>query len=115
MKISLFHLKKIIPQGELFPKWYGVAYHDMFQLSYVAYPIPLNLIVRWARNVKFWLGVPRKSFRSELEKTFHDLGYERGYRRGWDAAKENSKQQVNDLLTAIVMGAMEKKDEAERN
>ena len=115
MKISLFDLKKTIPEGEFCPRGYGVAYKSLHQMAYICYPIPLNQIVRVWRNFYFWLAFPMRSFRDDVEKNFYDVGYERGYRMGWDAQKIDSRKHINELLTAIVMGATERKDEAERN
>lgn len=73
--VTMKKLEKLVKEAEVMPKWYGFAYRDFNRDVYVAYPIPINLIVagsRWvSAKVKFewphlldgWSGTLRKGFR----------------------------------------------------
>ncbi len=60
MKIKNLKLRKELREGEMIPKYYGIAYGELDRLIAVAYPIPLNIIValwqkvyllfRWGRG-----------------------------------------------------------------
>jgi len=39
-------LTRRIDQGEVIPKWYGVAYEDWLQCQAVCAVVPLNLVIR---------------------------------------------------------------------
>lgn len=49
-------MKKCIPEGGEYPRWYGVAYDDFTQIPFrvVCYPIPLNLLFGVAWRLKWW-------------------------------------------------------------
>ncbi len=53
-------LQKMMMEGEMVPRGYGIAYWDsMMGYTAIAYPVPLNLIVRAGRWIWYWLKVPR--------------------------------------------------------
>jgi hypothetical protein len=60
--------------GEMLPKFYGIAYLD-YQRDYAfAYPVPINLIVRFGR----WLWYEIVRYRPmKLDKLLHEA-YEKG-------------------------------------
>lgn len=73
------------PGFQRMPRWYGVAWEDPLQLAVHAFPIPVNLFVRW------WLGAYRWA-RWSRGNTFERLlweaerrGRERGRREGQEA------------------------------
>jgi hypothetical protein len=72
MKIS----KRVQP-GEEIPSGYGIAYHDYYFPYAIAYPIPLNLIVRFLR----WLW--HETIR--LRRTKFDEMLTEAYRKGLGA------------------------------
>ena len=63
-----------VAQGEMMPRWYGLAYYEPHKDSQVVYPIPFNLIVRWARD---FLWLIKRGKKGALAKA-----YEEGYRAG---------------------------------
>lgn len=44
-------IQKIISPGEKIPNYYGVSFHHYETNSIICYPIPLNIIIGFARNV----------------------------------------------------------------
>lgn len=87
-----------IGEGEVFPEWYyGLAYRDFVKHTAVLYPIPLNWIVRWGRNLLHFLAVPQFEDYVEEEKLeAYDVGYEDGRKfernqRAWRATEEVDK------------------------
>src|SRR3990167_6812057 len=56
-----------VAHGEAAPWWYGLAYYDPCRDYQIAYPIPVNLLVRWARDL-LWL--VRRGKVSELAESY---------------------------------------------
>ena len=53
-------LKKIVPEAEPYPRFYGKAYYDWgkgYMFERVAYPVPLNLVIRYARTLRLWIEI----------------------------------------------------------
>jgi len=69
-------LRKIIREGGYYPKGYGRAWDDWSTLgqpdnvAVICYPVPLNLLFRWARNCWWWLhrGWRREFARERFER-----------------------------------------------
>jgi len=57
-------MKKIITEGEMLPKYYGLAYPELWSRTYVCYPFPINHLVRILRT--FWLKI-RNAKITEIE------------------------------------------------
>ena len=47
--------KWFVSEGTRLPWWLGVAYWEWERPVAACYPIPFNLVVRWARNTYFWV------------------------------------------------------------
>lgn len=76
MSIPMKLLSKKVKQWEVLPRYYGIAYWDYHSISAVAYPVPLNLIVRFFR----WLWHESVKLRpTELDKLLRDA-YEEGHK-----------------------------------
>lgn len=45
---------------EVIPWYYGAAYREDFGRILVLYPVPINLIVRWARIAFHWMRIASK-------------------------------------------------------
>lgn len=54
-------MKKILSQGEIVPKGYGLAYPLLDRRQYVIYPFPLNHVVRLLRDI--WIKVRHSQIR----------------------------------------------------
>lgn len=87
---------RLTGEGRVIPWYYGVAYFEMDMLEYVCYPIPLHLVVRWARWLHYswhaWRGTAPGWIREEkiqgvISRAWND-GYSRGYRDGRDAFRQ---------------------------
>lgn len=85
-------------EGHVLPWWQGVAYFRWDMHGAVCYPIPLNLIVRWARNTFFWVKAARRLdwFAAQQQDAF-----EQGIIEG-KARKQ--RQIVADLKREYVLG-----------
>ena len=57
MKKEIF--AKHIAEGYKLPKFYGVAWFDLRRKSYVCFPIPLNIVIGFFRNVYFIIIYPK--------------------------------------------------------
>ncbi len=42
---------KYIDEGYCIPRFYGIAYQEMWAARFVCYPIPFNKIVGWSRKL----------------------------------------------------------------
>lgn len=70
MKISGLRLA----QGEALPWWGGVAYYSPYSDHLIYYPVPFNWLVRWGRDIGWFL---RKGKKDALAKAY-EAGYEAG-------------------------------------
>ena len=67
-------IRKRIVRGQPIPYGYGVAHHEFFNNHFIAYPIPLNLIIQLFRWVYFnWLTFYKPN---KIEKRIIDSFYE---------------------------------------
>lgn len=63
--ITIRHTKR---EGEEIPWGWAVSYRDFDTDRGICYPIPLHLLVRWQRDIRFWLmRVGRPSYRERIE------------------------------------------------
>lgn len=74
-----FTLKKVIEQGEMRPPFYGRAYMTDFSGEMVCYPIPLNWIVGWWREICWYLQRGPWGYKNKELKALLRKEYERGY------------------------------------
>ena len=60
--------KKIIPEGGLIPKGYGVAWRANNSMMVICYPIFINLLVRAYLDLYYWIihGCWKSKWESEL-------------------------------------------------
>lgn len=91
-------LQRLVPWGEFIPRGYAPSYRAIDRDCVVCYPWGLHWLVRWARDLKFWImraGYPgyrdRVEFAIEARARKAADGYlevyrARGYRAGWEAA-----------------------------
>lgn len=67
------------------PRGYGFSYRCFNVHGSMAYPIPLNLIVRWARNFHIWLkGCVQPSWADERFMAMYRLGEQAAEKRYQD-------------------------------
>ena len=98
--------KEYVDEGLPLPRGYAVAYRDFLVNSKVCYPLGIHLIVRWARDLIFWLGrVGYPGYRQRHEQALRKLWeekwilesqdlfqdtFENAYKRGWNESKLHS-------------------------
>lgn len=62
-------------EGQYIPMGYGIAYRDFSRDVNIAYPLGLHFLVRWARDVHFWLmSVERPGYRERIELAAYQRG-----------------------------------------
>lgn len=81
-----------LAQGEMIPRWYGIAYYSPYSDHAICYPIPVNLIVRWLRNLLWAMKRGKEDALSEA--------YRRG-RTDLRSAEERESQRVARVISAI--------------
>lgn len=107
-------IQKIIHPGEKIPDYYGVSFHRYETNSIVCYPIPLNIIIGFSRNVFYRY---LKTFRpTALQDMFFkmeqasdrkwqehyiditEMNLKREYQRGFD---DGYKKRYEDALAKL--------------
>lgn|GEM_PF-5143457 len=70
--------KRRLSEGEHIPRFYGITYHDHTHTQAIAYPIPLNLLVRGYRKLLQWVKIytPTQRERDLLEA--ENRGFQQG-------------------------------------
>lgn len=72
----------LVSEGQRIPWGWGIAYRDFERDAKLAYPIPIHFLVRWARDLRFWLmTVGRPGYREKVESEFFRRGLDEGQRR----------------------------------
>lgn len=74
-------LKRLVRPCEMAPWGYGLAYREFNMNVAVCYPVPLNLVIRWARNLFFWLACPKPTYKELYEGVSAQLGEAQQARR----------------------------------
>lgn len=93
--------KKIISEGEMIPEFYGIAYRDFSRREVVCYPIVINLIIRYLRELYFIIAIPAGLSRSEH---IVQAAYRQGYNDGLEAAERKKDDGIMDELEGYIMG-----------
>jgi len=96
-------------EGRKLPWGCGIAYHDWLKHSVIILPIPINLIVRWLRELWFILGRPSKRDREiqALRGTSYYDGYKRGQIDGMKIAIRAIETQDLSELARLVKEAQQ--------
>lgn len=71
------YTKELLCNGVKVPWYLGLAYVRFDIMVYVMYPIPLNLLIRWGRDVLFFAR-RAPSYRESVEKKAYSRGLEDG-------------------------------------
>ena len=82
-------MKKQIPEAGLIPRFYGIAYKELWSSNVVCYPIPMNILVGlWVRSWRmFTIGLRP----SRVDKIWTD-GFSEGFKKG----REWEKKEASD-------------------
>lgn len=91
-----------IEQGGVIPKGYAVAYRDLRLQTEVAYPLGIHLIIRWSRDLLFWMmrvGYP--GYRQRMEHEIFLIGVEEGIKRTTQF-NPSYPSELNDLLRFLL-------------
>ena len=51
-------LQRFVPEGEMFPRGYGLAWRSWERRGCVCYPIPFNWLAAWAYGTWLYLEIP---------------------------------------------------------
>jgi len=83
---KIFTAKQIYEGAEI-PRGYGVAYNNPLMRYAVAYPIPINLLVRMHRKLHYLIVIYKPSQREkDIQKAWLD-GYHKGFARGKNSGR----------------------------
>jgi len=78
VRISRVWTQRQITEGDEIPRGWGVAYPSVTKYAAVIMPIPLNLVVSWARSLWVW-SLNASGCVSRIEREAEERGYKRGY------------------------------------
>jgi hypothetical protein len=93
-------LRREVPQHELIPRAHGFAWWLPERAVAVFYPVPLNLILGFARNAFHWLRFAIKP--SVIDRAYY-RGEAAGRRAGWEQGKESAIRE-SEILKALERG-----------
>ena len=79
-----------IAEGEMAPWWYGAAYYSAYDDFLVCYPVPINIIVRWAREIGWRL----RRGKADAIST----AYKRGKRHGRRLVDKRERDAADAIL-----------------
>lgn len=118
LKITVPRIKRIVNEGERFPKGYGLAWRDFEKGTGIFLPLGIHLIVRWSRDFYWWIVfVGRPGW---LEKREHEIylkargeyfeatndawraGHEAGSREGWHKGWEEGYDAATKRIKVII-------------
>src|SRR3990167_2833237 len=103
-------IKKAYREGMASPNpFYGVAYQDYLTRYLVFAPIPLNIILSWARDWYYRLCAGRErdlseAIRSEVEREWdrvHGFAYDKGLAEGKEAGFKNGQEMYMATVSAL--------------
>ena len=111
---------KQIREGDLIPRFYGVAYEDLLERVTICYLFPFNILIGLAR--KYWQKVRYYHVENPLEKQamlalaarevkLLDQGYKYGYHEGQQLSLDKMSDELNKARQAgarDMMNAMNK-------
>jgi len=75
-------IRKYVRDGEMIPKGYGVAWVDYVCDRAVYYPIGLNMVISFSRDVYFWIKHFRKGWIFKHDEEIARVEWYRGYDSG---------------------------------
>ena len=77
------YMTRVFNEGDRIPWWLGLAYWEWGMNVAVCFPIPLNLIVRWARDGYFWIKATRHpGWLDNQRAEAYNAGFGRGVAAG---------------------------------
>ena len=111
--------KLSIVRGEQIPRWYGVAWREFDRDCVVVMPIPLNVLVGWARRFWHWLrwGFVRESVLDEVmasafqlgrlkatkvDKAISDAAHDAGFQAGLTQGRTEGLTKAADFVEELV-------------
>lgn len=91
-------MKIRIEEGQMIPKFYGVAYRDYDTLYAICYPIPLNIFMGLWNKILIWFKHGHKLYENGYTK-----GHSEGKRLGREYAFNQYKKMIlRDKLEEII-------------
>ena len=76
-------------EGERLPRGHGIAWYCFETADYVLYPIPLNVIARWARQFYHWCRKYEPGASENELQAIRRGAYQRGRKDGYIHAQED--------------------------
>jgi len=107
LEVDMIQLRSEQEEGERLPNGWAISHRDFLRQVSIAYPIGIHFLVRWGRNIFFWLmkaGYPSWRQKQEhklyiagmlAERKYHEGLEERAYKAGQEEA---AIQNVTDVI-----------------
>ena len=94
-------MKKIIDGGMQIPKGYGIAWRDFARDQAICYPLILNLIFRWIREIYFWICVPKHNYWEKRELIIHEYVWKDALKMIEQRVKQAEKKIISDINESV--------------
>jgi len=104
-------MRKVIGEGEMLPKGYGVAYQNWSNFTAVCYPFPLNHLI--GSIVKFWWKYRNQKpteYIVKLSERYND-----GFKHGLAVGLEQGQHQTREQIKTAVSNLKESLEKLRRN
>lgn len=98
MSVTKILTGRDVAEGHRIPFWLGVSYWRWDRDEAVCHPIPLNWLVRWARQIYFVLKIPRPTQREQMLNQARQQGFEDGLAAGWDQLASLYEKRLRESL-----------------
>lgn len=92
-------MRRELTPFDALPRGYGYSYYLWNRDIAVAYPVPINRVVRWARQLWLCLSVPAKTAEEHSISELMAAEYKRGLMRG--EASEAYKQSIFNAIEKL--------------
>jgi|GEM_PF-6171247 hypothetical protein len=105
-------IQRIVREGELMPRFYGIAWRNYFRREAVCFPVPLNVILAFARQAYLWIRLGHVEVSSDPRSA-----YEQGRREAQQSGRRYNDRQFTGagvvhllfcgcfLIAGLVIGA----------
>lgn len=80
-----------INEGEIIPKFYGVAYYELYSNKAIVYPIPFNFILCFLIRIARFL---TRFLKGGLSPTKQEIDVREAWLKGFESGKKVSAEQA---------------------
>lgn len=92
-------------EGARIPFWWGVSYLSWESDRAICYPIPLNLLIRWSRDLYYWIKATRRfGWRDNQVIDAYARGEDAGKIEGYTLGVKDGRNQILYLIEEKLNG-----------